>query len=143
MAEFQNCLEDCNLIDLGWKISEFTWFNRREGNDSIWERLDRAIVDKGWFDIFLTVTVLTLPRICSDHHPILIDTQGGCSNVCSKKRFRFEAMWLRHDTCKQTITEAWNSSMGADVQFKIVGVSNALVNWNYHTFRNITREKKG
>jgi hypothetical protein len=42
MERFRDCLTDCGLADLGFSGYEYTWDNRREGDDNVNTRLDRA-----------------------------------------------------------------------------------------------------
>lgn len=42
LARARSILDDGNLIDLGHSGPQFTWINRRWGNDFIKERLDRG-----------------------------------------------------------------------------------------------------
>ena len=45
MFQFREAVDDCDLVDLGFSGSCFTWNNRRDGVDSIQERLDRFLAD--------------------------------------------------------------------------------------------------
>lgn len=42
---FAQCLNYCNLIDLGYKGSKFTWTNKRRNGSTILERLDRFLAN--------------------------------------------------------------------------------------------------
>ncbi len=42
MQLFQDVLDDCRFVDLGFTGPQFTWTNNRVG-DMTWERLDRAV----------------------------------------------------------------------------------------------------
>jgi hypothetical protein len=46
MMQFQLTLEECELSDLGYRGSKFTWTNRRHDGDFIKERLDRAVANE-------------------------------------------------------------------------------------------------
>lgn len=41
---FRDCLNDCNLIDLGFKGPRFIWTNKRQSG-LIMERLDRVFIN--------------------------------------------------------------------------------------------------
>ncbi|KAL5752459.1 hypothetical protein ACOSQ2_022966 [Xanthoceras sorbifolium] len=43
MPQFREVLDDCGLIDMGFKGSKFTWHNRQSNGDTIMERLDRGL----------------------------------------------------------------------------------------------------
>lgn len=43
MERFKEALYDCELTDLGYKGSKYTWSNKREGGEFTKERLDRVL----------------------------------------------------------------------------------------------------
>lgn len=49
---FCEVLSPCELRDLGFAGSMFTWCNNRDGQDSIFERLDCCVENSGWLDLF-------------------------------------------------------------------------------------------
>ncbi|MBA0723346.1 hypothetical protein Golax_003930 [Gossypium laxum] len=55
------------LHDLGFKGPLFTWHR-----DGIFERLDRMLGKKAWVYNFLTCSTTHLPKIKSDHRPLLL-----------------------------------------------------------------------
>jgi hypothetical protein len=69
MASFNAALETCQLRDLGFKGSNFTWRNKRELTSFIKERLDRALATEGWCNDFPEPVVVILPTRTSDHNP--------------------------------------------------------------------------
>ncbi|KAJ4824931.1 hypothetical protein Tsubulata_024287 [Turnera subulata] len=64
---FNEWIDECQLVDLGFKGPEFTW----ERGD-VQERLDRALADMRWRLAFPAADVIHLPRTKSDHSPLLI-----------------------------------------------------------------------
>lgn len=46
ISEFREALQDCNLVDLGYKGYPFTWGNGKFGSDFVEERLDRFLCYK-------------------------------------------------------------------------------------------------
>ena len=42
---FKDCLDKCNMIDIGFSGARFTWTNRREFQALIQERIDRVFVN--------------------------------------------------------------------------------------------------
>ncbi|KAG2724617.1 hypothetical protein I3760_01G026900 [Carya illinoinensis] len=73
MRQFREVMEEGSLCDLGWARNKFTWSNCHEDESFTKERLDRAIANVDWKSLYPVHTVETLPAICSDHSPILLD----------------------------------------------------------------------
>lgn len=85
MDSFLSALVDCNLGDLGFKGSKYTWRNKRESDSFIKERLDRALANPGWCSKFPEVEVHVLPVCTSDHNPLWVC--GPLDEECSEKSF--------------------------------------------------------
>lgn len=72
---FKECLDRCNMIDLGFSRPRFTWTNRRGVEDLIQERIDRFFVNPGWYSLFPEARVTYPTRCHSDHCPVLLESQ--------------------------------------------------------------------
>ena len=42
---FKECLDKCNMVDMGFNGLKFTWTNRREISSLIQERIDRFFMN--------------------------------------------------------------------------------------------------
>ena len=60
---FKECLDKCNMIDIGFGVPRFTWTNRREVQALIQERIDRYFVNPSWVLLYLEAKVTHLTRI--------------------------------------------------------------------------------
>lgn len=49
MQMFRDVLDECELMDLGFKGLPFTWSKHYRDGFSVWERLDRGIASHDWF----------------------------------------------------------------------------------------------
>lgn len=65
----------------GFQFERFTWCNRREPRERIWEQLDRALAIAAWVRQHGDYQEQLLPMIGSDHKPIVLG-----SNVRFKKK---------------------------------------------------------
>ncbi|XP_019262022.1 PREDICTED: uncharacterized protein LOC109239885 [Nicotiana attenuata] len=50
--DFRHCINTCNLFDLGFKGSIFTWWNGRAEEDCIFKRLDRCLANSEFQQTF-------------------------------------------------------------------------------------------
>ncbi|KAL0415785.1 UNVERIFIED_CONTAM: hypothetical protein Slati_3410400, partial [Sesamum latifolium] len=116
LNNFRKCLETCNLANLGYEGSQFTWCNHREEPHTIRARLDRACASVEWL-VFPETRVRHIPSLQSDHSAILVETVHDQQLVQKKKRFRFEAMWLRSPDCEEVVRKHWGGpSQGSAIQ---------------------------
>jgi hypothetical protein len=69
------------------------------------ERIDRAFISNEWESLFLTHELQALPSLCSDHAPLLLQT-----NVLVKrrKRFFFLPFWPRCEGFLEVVQAAWH-----------------------------------
>ncbi|KAF5470780.1 hypothetical protein F2P56_011269, partial [Juglans regia] len=72
MEEFRLVLVDCGLVDIGFIGSKFTWCNKRKRSEFTKCRLDMALVNDEWLNLFEVNQVFDLPGQYSDHNPLLI-----------------------------------------------------------------------
>lgn len=72
MSRFREVLEEGGLFDLGWRGDKYTWSNKHEDETFTKERLDRAVVNSAWKEIFKEGWVEVLVDRSSDHRPLLL-----------------------------------------------------------------------
>lgn len=73
---FKECLDKCNMLDLGFSGPRLTWTNRRDVNVFIQERIDRFFVNPNWCAIYLEARVTHLTCCHSDHCPVLLEAHS-------------------------------------------------------------------
>ena len=64
-------LENNSLVDLPLEGTSFTWF--RDSRLPSMSRIDRALVSLDWEEHFENVSQRVLPRVLSDHCPLLLE----------------------------------------------------------------------
>lgn len=89
-----NCINYCNLLDLGFKDSRYTWTNKQHHGFTILERLDRCLANYVWNVLFPGSLVTHLPRTHSNHFPLLLNLWG--HTTPATKPFRFGIIWTSH-----------------------------------------------
>lgn len=103
MQAFRDCLRSCDLEDLGFVGDKFTW-----SRGAI--RLDRAVCNPAWLDLFPHAGVRNGEHCRSDHRPVLLDTEFHEANLLQPvEGFKhFEARWLMEETVDAVVQGAWD-----------------------------------
>lgn len=105
---FQECLDTCRLIDIGFSGPRFTWSNHRPLTDLIQERIDRVFVNVEWNSIYPKANVKHIERVQLDHCSILVCLEHK-QQVRLQRPFKFQPMWLSHPEFPNVVRDAWNS----------------------------------
>ena len=63
----KECMDDCNMMDLGFSGPKYTWTNKRELSNLIQCKLDRCWVNPGQKDFYPEANVTHIARVNSDH----------------------------------------------------------------------------
>jgi hypothetical protein len=137
LDRFREALEGCGLHDLGLEGDAYTWRNNsHDPCKYIKERLDQAVANKGWCAHFPEFRVINGDPHHSDHRPIIIDLEDS-SNIAVGRRgphpFRFEALWLEEENCKEVMRNAWEREVlgkGGSVNEAIKGLAADLTDWS-------------
>lgn len=87
MAEFNDFINERELVDLPLVGGDYTWFRNNDSHQC--SRIDRFLISVDWEDIFGGPVQSCLPRVTSDHVPLLLEC-GGFNK--GKSPFRFENM---------------------------------------------------
>ncbi|VFQ77897.1 unnamed protein product [Cuscuta campestris] len=137
--DFQQCINDCGLMEVTTYGNTFTWWNGRRKSHSIWKRLDRCLVNQSWADTFQTnVHVLSLTT--SDHSPLHISTTIPTCTTAPRK-FYFLNAWTTHADFMQVVEKAWKTTLSGppmvQVAAKLKATTYALNTWNKQVFGNI------
>ncbi|XP_025617033.1 uncharacterized protein [Arachis hypogaea] len=134
-SDFQNCVFDCGLIDLGFVGWPFTW---KRGNLVI--RLDRALGNLDWQIQFPEACIKHLPMLKSDHAPLCLQLSQNSMGNRRKRPFHFLASWLHHPEFDGMVRNCWKFE--SSWSNSIHNFQRALKDWNNSVFGNISKGKK-
>lgn len=114
-------------MDLPLEGRLYTWSSFRDSLSM--SRLNRFLISKGWEEHFPGMVQSCLPRVTSDHCPILLEC-GGSRDGCTP--FRFENMWPKEVDFLGRVGDWW---FGYEVE------GNASIgwpsNWNREVLGNV------
>ena len=103
MFAFSDFIESNSLVDLPLEGASFTWF-RDSGLPSM-SRIDRALVSLDWEEHFENGSQKVLPRVISDHCPLLLEA-GAVQR--GRSAFKFENMRLKVEGFVDRVQQWWN-----------------------------------
>ena len=145
MKGFRDCLCYCGLIDMGFVGQQFTWCNGRLGEQRTLVRLDRMVANEEWLNLFPEAKVYHRAMAASDHCLLSLSLRMRGPKRVVKRRFMFEEMWTREESCRDVIESAWdpwNCSPEMSIQKRLQRCKGRLQDWNYKVFGNVNRVLK-
>lgn len=89
--------------------------------------------------LFLEAMVSHLPRMFSDHKPILNNFYDGQHRIVNN-HFRFETIWTMHDGLEDMICMQWNPN--TTIHTNLTALAHKLQRWNIKVLANIFKAKR-
>ena len=131
--QFKECLDKCNMMDLGFTGPRFTWTNGRELSVLIQERIDRFFVNPSWCLQYPEARITHLTRCHSDHCPVLLEAEPHNHSQLPRP-FRFHSCWLSDQSFPPIVIKVWNQAHS--LQGAINTFSVEAKRWNKDHFGN-------
>lgn len=119
MKAFRDVLDECGFKDLGFVGGKYTWCRESRGDNTIWERLDRAVATMDWIELFPATKVLHLECGSSDHKHLIILPKGIQNK--RQKPWRFEQMCLEDASCSEVIDLVWRQNFPGSLIDQVEG----------------------
>lgn len=103
-SEFLDIINHCDLLDLGFKGSKYTWLNEifNHNNALILERLDKILVTNDWLLQYPNTHVMHLPHTHLDHCHLLL-TLFHDDPTLRKRSFKLEKIWTNHPKFRNVV----------------------------------------
>jgi exonuclease III len=127
---FNDWINKFGLLELKINGRKYTWGNNQD--NLVMATIDRVFMSTDWAAAFTNVHLKALPRLGSDHTPLIVDT---CAfSVPKEKVFRFEKWFLEVEGFREIVCKAWNTkccfTKAIDVwQFNIRNTRRAIKGW--------------
>ncbi|XP_074300079.1 uncharacterized protein LOC141631286 [Silene latifolia] len=114
---FQQCLEDCEVMDLQASGSFYTWNNKQPPETRVYSRLDRALVNQGWTDHFPDMYANFLPEGHFDHSPCVI---GQINRDHHRNRpFKYFNMWSMSPDFQACVDNIWKQNLAGTRMYRV------------------------
>jgi hypothetical protein len=110
MVLFRDCLDVCNLVDLGYSGPKYTWSNQQDAQCNIRVRLDRGVANDAFTSQFEDCSVEKLITTSSDHYAIFITLercQAHLDGPPLQLGFKYEAAWRRAEDYAAVVEGEW------------------------------------
>ncbi|KAK4833981.1 hypothetical protein QYF36_014386 [Acer negundo] len=134
MADFNDSLDRCGLLDLSSGGNHMSWCNGHEAN------LDRVVINSAYTTQFPFAHLEYLRRKTSDHCPMVVHFDRPHSSY-GPFPFRFQNMWCSHVGFLSCVEEAWNKTDSVTGLWKLAirlkRTKLALRAWNKNTFGRV------
>jgi hypothetical protein len=137
MELFRTSLKQCNLSDLGYQGSIFTWTNCQPDGNFVKVCVDRVVANPHWCCMFMGASVQVLATRSFDHKPLLLKLETKMQgNEKGKRGFKFEISWTLDEEYQKIVEEAWNEIPNDDVRSKLAQCRTSLTSWSRGKFGN-------
>ena len=133
MLDFAEFLYSCHQLELESFGLPFTWFNKRSDSSSIFEKLDRILINEQWIYSCRDSRVENLPIIGSNHGLIVLHLDKRNFEFKSKP-FRCEEFWFHIPSYSDVAREAWSTHFVGCNAFQLVKKFNVLCFMFMHSF---------
>jgi hypothetical protein len=127
MRAFRECIEECDLIDVGWSGLPYTWDNRQTDSSNVKARIDRAFGNEALHAMFAVDRVRHVPMVESDHCLLAMQLRkkNEQQSLPSARSFRYENAWQTIGDYDKKIADLWKENCE---QGGLSGLSKTLQN---------------
>ncbi|KAK2639294.1 hypothetical protein Ddye_027089 [Dipteronia dyeriana] len=110
MAEFNDCINKCGLLDLSFEGRQLSWCNGYQGLARSWAKIDRVLINNEFVTKYGGAMAYLLNRNTSDHAPILLQFVVDMERYIPAP-FHFQNMWISHVGFLDVVGNSWNKPM--------------------------------
>ena len=98
MRAFRVAVADCALQVLGWCGVPFTWDNKQRGVVNVKARLDRALANEKFLELFEYMSVKHISSVESGHCYVMAELKSTLTNgrPRASRAFRYDNVWQSH-----------------------------------------------
>ncbi|KAH6776381.1 hypothetical protein C2S52_013942 [Perilla frutescens var. hirtella] len=91
----------------------FTWSSQRFFPQITKSKIDCALISDEFQNNWAAILAYVLPRMCSDHSPIVVCCNSLQFQSSGPRPFKFWNMWVTHDSFLSMVKKSWNNEVVA------------------------------
>lgn len=116
-SELLQCTSQCNLQDMQFSGVFHTWCNNKDGDQRIYCKLDRSLVNDLWLQAYTGSDTVYKSSAVSDHAFAVISISPVQR---PKKSFKFCNMWIDHSNFFDVVQQAWHTRISGVPMYVLV-----------------------
>lgn len=137
--DFENFILKRELLEVVTTGLFYSWSSRRLLPEHVESKIDRALIDQEFMDMWDSVVANLLLRNCSDHSPLIAKCLQ--NNFSGPRPFRFWNMWTDHENFKVVVNSSWKQPVFSSSAIqKLKRLKPILKDWNRYVFGNVSLE---
>lgn len=140
--DMQKWMEDMELHPIAELGHKYSWSNKEEGENRILTKIDHAIGNVQWMDLYSQAHVCYANAQTSDHTPLIVTLSRYVHQ--GKKSFRFFNYMCEHQNFVQVVSKAWKIKTKdtglQSIWYKLKNVKNQLKNYTPRSLLESKRE---
>jgi hypothetical protein len=144
MRDFRETLSFCDLYDIGFVGTPWTWDNKQKGERNVKVRLDRAVASPSWSAYFPDFRLRHISSSRSDHTPLLLSVEQAQNCRLDRPIRRYEVAWEREPSLSAAVEEAWLRRVPCqdlgDINNSQKEVMSGLYKWKAVHFKSLSKE---
>ncbi|XP_070029945.1 uncharacterized protein [Nicotiana sylvestris] len=117
MADFQNYIDDIGVGQITKRGSRFSWSNKRDVEVRVYSHINWAFGNAEWFNSYTGIEAVYMLLGCSDHTPIMLDTE--VINVRVRKPYRLLTTMMNQREYKETVQRIWRQKIKGFTMYSV------------------------
>jgi len=137
---FRHAVLDSGLSNVPFDGYPFTWFKSLGTPRAVEERLDRALANNLWFNMFPNASLENLVAPASDHYPIWLQCSPKPQPTHHKRHFLCENAWHLEPGFKDLVTNSWQVHSTNTIIPKLSSCAKDMYVWRKTHCHNLKRD---
>ncbi|KAM6563483.1 hypothetical protein CsatB_023481 [Cannabis sativa] len=117
-TDFIDCVGTCQLKDIKYSGSYYTWNNKRQGSERICSKIDRFLANQRWLDSFSSTEAIFAAEELFDYTIAIIALSHEIVN--GKKPLKYFQMWTSHPQYSKIVKGVYNQGITGSKMYQVI-----------------------